>query len=194
MIDSLEFLPKAGAAAVDIWHPGVEVVSQATEWTQSAVDAGSVDLIAFRDSDLELPYGHNVSYLAAEQALARVAARLEGADVLVVAGQVPGKGVRSAAIRLGARSARVDQRRAGADGASQSRAPIETGGADVILRLDPSAVETATDGPSSVEFSGFAAHWNALRITECLRIVWRRDLPGQLTADLVAVFSGGPAK
>ncbi len=187
MVDTLEFLPKAGVVAIDIWHPRIQAVAGVTDAMESAGEAGSIDFVAFRDSDLGSPNSHNVAFAAAMRSLRQANTVVDGAAVLIVGDQVPAQGVRAALAKLGAAEISVVQLGSSGGDATDQEHARALAAVDVVLNLSPAASVSHANGGKMLR--GFAETWNAERIREILEISTAQEIPADISRDFATVFA-----
>lgn len=183
MVDTLEFLQKSGFSGVDIWHPRVAILADATQWASSAVEAGSIDFIEFRDSDFGLPIGHSLSFLAAVRVLARSDSGFHASPVAISDG-VATRGVRAALMSHGIQTTLMD-------GPGEPQGEGEDVAARTVGVLDLSLGIWGDDrGADEQPAAHFARLWHAERLRQVLEIATGRAVPSEASDEIEELFVG----
>lgn len=189
IVDTLEFLPKSGFVAIDIWHPAIQDVGPVTDPTDSARQAGSIDLIVFRESDVGFPFSHNVAFSAASRVLAHHQAINEIASVVIVGDQVPARGVRAALESLGVASVAVVEPGASSAETLGQMLVDAVDDADLVLNLSLDRAHWPSEDAIGKTLLDFTEHWHVERMRDVLESSTSLDVQPELAGDLAAVFA-----
>jgi shikimate 5-dehydrogenase len=189
VMDTLEFLPKTGFVAIDIWHPAIQDVGSVTDPADSARQAGSIDLIVFRESDLGFPSSHNVAFSAATRVLAQHEAINDIASVVVVGDKVSARGVRAALELLGVGSVAVVEPQASSAETFEQMLADAVDGADLVLDLSLDRAHSPSESGVGRALPDFTELWHLERMRDVLESSTSNDLQPDLSGDLAAVFA-----
>jgi hypothetical protein len=183
LMDMLEYLPKAGFVGVEIDDPAALPVTYLTDWTASATDAGSVDFVTFKETDVGPPYGHNLTYLAARHVLEGLPLDLHQHGVVLVAGPVSAPGIAAALESIGADVLRTFDATPDAFEVQGD----QTGTAPVILDF---TADGSDDAVSSAPADARVLLW-AERIRQVIQVSQQKELPPSFTAELAQARVSG---
>lgn len=183
LMDLLEVLQKAGYSAVELRDPVTQVLTPLTEWTTSANEAGIVDSLCFEDSDVGMPAGHNLSYLASGRVIEQIGLDVRGESFMLVGDSVSTHGVSAALLRAGAENVRtgpeleVKRGEVTSAGDSERVLDIRHGGGIGFEALDGKAEDpTARDG--------FRRLFWAERLRQIIKTCHGPDLPFSFSREL----------
>lgn len=177
MVDTLEFLPKRGFVALDIWNPTVAALGDVTERVPSAREAGSVDFVSFRDSDYGLPFGHNLAFTAIASVLDHSDDSVGDVPVLIAGDGVAARGVRAGLSKHGIDAIVVEQSDESQSGSGLRVSATEATGD--ILDLSLHTLEDVSEPLSRI-----ARMWHAERLRQVLEIATNDKIPDDLTREM----------
>lgn len=175
--------------AVDIWHPAVQAVTQATDWSESARKAGLVYLITFGENDFGLPIGHNAAFSATWRALDESGVDIAGSRFLIIGEDIPKHGVLAALRQMGAGEVIVLDAGWSPKGPGHEEQSTTGDAVDIVMNLSGSVTgELGIESRREPDID-LAAKWQAERMCEVVGLAMTRVVPQALSRDLAVVFA-----